>query len=201
MTNEEENESPKIISETKPTPETTATDVLSFYNELESLDIKIWIDGGWAVDALLGEQTRPHKDLDIAIQAKDVSKMRELLETKGYKEINLEEARPHNFVLADEKGRQIDIHVIVLDEKGNGIYGPIENEEMYSAQGLTGQGTIDGQTVQCVSPEIMVEFLAPWIHKWPEKYVTAVYALCKKYIIELPKEYTHFIQENPDWQP
>jgi lincosamide nucleotidyltransferase A/C/D/E len=43
---------------------------------LEKLGIEIWVDGGWGVDALLGEQTRPHKDLDIAIQQKDVPQLR-----------------------------------------------------------------------------------------------------------------------------
>ncbi len=72
----------------------TSTDVIDFYTTLENLGIEMWVDGGWGVDALLGEQTRPHKDLDIAIQQKDVSKLRELLEVRGYKEIKLEEAQP-----------------------------------------------------------------------------------------------------------
>ena len=46
--------------------EFTAKDVTDLYSTLESEGIKIWIDGGWAVDALLGEQTRTHEDLDIA---------------------------------------------------------------------------------------------------------------------------------------
>ena len=56
----------------------TSTDVLD-YTRLENLGINIWIDGGWSVDALLGEQTRHHEDLDIVIQQKDVLKLRELL--------------------------------------------------------------------------------------------------------------------------
>ena len=95
-----------------------AADVISLYTELQNLRIKIWVDGGWGVDALLGEQTRPHKDLDIAIQQRDVPQLRALLEAKGYKEIKLEDARPWNFVLGDENGREIDVHVIVLDSKG-----------------------------------------------------------------------------------
>jgi lincosamide nucleotidyltransferase A/C/D/E len=46
----------------------TSIDVIDFYTTLENLGIEIWVDGGWGVDALLGEQTLPHKDLDIAIQ-------------------------------------------------------------------------------------------------------------------------------------
>ena len=38
----------------------------------------------------------------------------------------------------------------------------------------------------------MVEFLALWIHKWPEKYLQAVSLVCEKFNIELPKEYTEF---------
>jgi hypothetical protein len=32
----------------------TAAEVTSLYAELENLNIKIWVDGGWSVDALLG---------------------------------------------------------------------------------------------------------------------------------------------------
>src|SRR5450432_2877821 len=100
-------------------PGMTAADVLSLYTELERLGITIWVDGGWGVDALLGGQTRPHSDLDIAIQQEDAAKLRALLQSRGYREIKLEEARPWNFVLADADGHEIDFHVIVVDEKGN----------------------------------------------------------------------------------
>lgn len=45
-----------------------AKDVVDLVRLLESEDIDIWLDGGWSVDALLGKQLRPHKDLDIVIQ-------------------------------------------------------------------------------------------------------------------------------------
>ena len=63
-----------------------AADVISLYTELENLRITIWIDGGWGVDALLGEQTRLHQDLDITIQQKDVLKLRQLLQERGLSE-------------------------------------------------------------------------------------------------------------------
>jgi lincosamide nucleotidyltransferase A/C/D/E len=52
-----------------------ATDVTSLYEMCRKNGITIWIDGGWGVDALLGHQSRLHKDLDIAIQEKDVSNL------------------------------------------------------------------------------------------------------------------------------
>ena len=166
------------------------TDVISFYEMCLKNAIPIWIDGGWGVDALLGYQSRLHNDLDIAIQEKDVSKLRELLQRKGYQEIKLDIARPHNFVLGDERGHEIDIHVIVLDSQGNGIYGPIDNGEMYPADSLTGTGMIAGRNVRCISPEWMVKFHSGYEPK--EKDFKDVAALCEKFAIQLPEAYLKF---------
>ena len=167
-----------------------AADVISLYNELENVGIAIWIDGGWGVDALLGEQTRPHQDLDIAVQQKDVPKLRQLLQMRGYKDIKLEEARPWNFVLGDEHGREIDFHVIVIDDRGSGLYGPAEKGEMYPAASLRGTGSINGQTVRCISAEWTVKFHSGY--KLKEKDFRDVSALCKKFGIELPEAFARF---------
>jgi lincosamide nucleotidyltransferase A/C/D/E len=166
------------------------TDVISFYEMCLENAITIWIDGGWGVDALLGYQSRLHNDLDIAIQEKDVSKLRELLLRKGYQEIKLDIARPHNFVLGDERGHEIDIHVIVLDANGNGIYGPVDNGEMYPADSLTGTGMIAGRNVRCISPEWMVKFHSGYEPK--EKDFKDVAALCERFGIQLPEVYLEF---------
>lgn len=163
----------------------TSGDVLSLYQQLENLGVQIWIDGGWSTDALLDKQLRPHKDLDIAIQWKDVPKLREVLAAKGYKQVK--EDSKWNFVLRDDNAHEIDVHAFIYDDKGNIVEGI-----MYPAESLTGTGVIEGKSVRCISPKYMVEFLAPYISKWPEKYVDAVRELCEKYGIELPKEYKDF---------
>jgi lincosamide nucleotidyltransferase A/C/D/E len=56
-----------------------AADVIEIYTELERLGVRIWIDGGWGVDALLGRQTRPHADLDIAVEENSVQALRTVL--------------------------------------------------------------------------------------------------------------------------
>lgn len=168
----------------------TSREVIDLYETLESLGVEIWIDGGWCVDALLGEQSRTHQDLDIAIQQKDVPKFRELLQEQGYKDIKVEIARDWNFVLGDEYGREIDVHVIVLDSHGDGIYGPPQNGEKYPAASLTGTGLIEGRTVKCISPEWMVKFHSGYEFK--EKDFRDVSALCKKFGMDLPPEYAQF---------
>jgi lincosamide nucleotidyltransferase A/C/D/E len=150
------------------------------------------MDGGWGVDALLERQTRLHSDLDIVIQQKDVSSLRELLEMRGYEEIKLDIARPHNFVLADDEAHEIDVHVIVLDDQGDGIYGPVENGERYPADALAGTGMIAGQSVRCISAEWTIKFHSGYELK--QKDYKDVSALCEKFGIELPAEYEGFQQ-------
>ena len=59
-------------------------DVIHTYQLLETAGISVWLTGGWGIDALLGEQTRPHKDLDVIMLVDDVARMRELLGRDGY---------------------------------------------------------------------------------------------------------------------
>lgn len=168
--------------------EMRAEDVLDLYDRAAALGIVIWIDGGWGVDALLERQTRPHEDLDIAVQEKDVAALRELL--LGYREVPRGDSSAWNFVLGDGQGQLIDFHVFVLDEQGNGIYGPKENGNMYPASSLTGVGRINGQEVRCISPEDMVKFHTGY--EVDENDYRDVLALCEKFGLDLPKDYDRF---------
>src|SRR5215470_11602676 len=165
----------------------TSADVIEIYSSLVERGICIWIDGGWGVDALLGRQTRTHKDLDIAISAAQLRGFERFLASQGYRRIKREIEKPFNFVLADHKAREIDVHVISLDEGGNGIYGPPEKGVMYPADSLTGGGTISGCPVRCISPQWMVKFHSGYA--LTEKDYKDVSALCEKYGLELPEEY------------
>ena len=70
----------------------TARYAVEIIKMLERNGIEVYIDGGWGVDALIGEQTRKHDDLDIAIPHKFVPKLREVLEAHGKK---AGKERPH----------------------------------------------------------------------------------------------------------
>jgi lincosamide nucleotidyltransferase A/C/D/E len=161
----------------------TAADVIDLYTELQNLGINVWIDGGWGVDALLGAQTRPHKDLDMAIEEKDVSGLTAALEARGYREVIRHSQ--WNFELSDERGRQVDVHSFVLSPDGN-----VEKGIMYPPGSLTGTGTIGGHAVRCVSADWMVKFHSGY--ELQEKDFRDVCALCEKFGIELPQEYVQF---------
>ena len=68
----------------------TANVVVNIYTNLDDLRIKIWIDGGCSVDALLGKQTMCHGGLDIALQQKHVQRVSNFLKNQGYKETTSE---------------------------------------------------------------------------------------------------------------
>src|SRR5258708_19659982 len=72
--------------------------------------IDVVVDGGWGVDALLGEQTRSHKDVDIALQHKDVPKLRELLEARGYKDVPRNDPWHSTFVMVHAKALEVAFH-------------------------------------------------------------------------------------------
>jgi lincosamide nucleotidyltransferase A/C/D/E len=170
--------------------ETTATDVSAFVVRMEGLGIRVWLDGGWAVDACLGRQTRRHRDLDVAIEARDVPAAVAALRGSGYGPVLRDDTRAWNFVMGDERGHEVDFHVIVLDEHGDGVYGPPENGDRYPAEALTGTGTVEGRAVRCITPEWLVAFhtgYEPDADDWAD-----VSALCERFGIPVPPEYQRF---------
>ena len=128
-------------------------DVVDFLDLCSAHSVAVWIDGGWGVDALLGEQTRRHEDLDIALRHADVPKLRALLEARGYRDVPRDDTRDCNFVLGDAHGRLVDFHSFAFDDEGNRVFG-VE----YPLASLSGRGSIGGRPVQCIAAEWLMSF-------------------------------------------
>lgn len=167
--------------------ETTAEGVVGFLELMGDLGIDLWLDGGWAVDACLGRQTRRHADLDIVIEKRNLALAVEALEARGYGPVPRDDTRPWNFVLGDAGGHEVDFHVVVLDATGRGTYGPPELGDAYTAGALAGAGTIAGRPVSCVTPEWLVRSHTGY--ELAAKDVADVTALCQRFGIPLPDEY------------
>ena len=137
----------------------TAADVLYVLDLLDAAGIVAWVDGGWGVDALLGEQTRDHNDLDLAINHFDVDGYRAAMRANGFHPTETLHATPKNFVMADRDGREVDVHlvdrdVVVAVAGGIDVYGP--NGLEYEVGSLDATGTIGGRTVRCCTADFMV---------------------------------------------
>ncbi|HLK57782.1 MAG TPA: nucleotidyltransferase family protein [Chthonomonadaceae bacterium] len=163
----------------------TANDVIEILQLFEQNEIDVCVDGGWGVDALLGEQTRKHSDLDIAVQHVDVPQIRALLEARGFHDVPRDDTRECNFVLGDDQGREIDIHSYTFDADGNHVYG-VE----YPLDSLTGTGSILGYPVKCIPSVWMVQFHTGYPLDADDYH--DVKALCQRFGIPMPSEYDAF---------
>ena len=154
---------------------------------MQKLSIEIWIDGGWGVDALLGEQTRSHGDLDIVIQERDCQAAVQYLEQQGFEELARDDSRDCNFVMGNDEGKEVDFHVVVLDKEGNGIYGPLDAPEgIYPADALLGRGSVDGVAVRCTSPEHQIQSRSGYALRKTD--LKDVMALAEKFTLVLPDQ-------------
>lgn len=156
-----------------------AKTVSDIYNYLAGHGVKIWIDGGWCVDALLEKQTREHPDLDVALDHKDEDTFIGLTSSLGYAKRSDDNDTDWNFVLNDDQGHSIDVHIFEYDDSGKNIYG-IE----YPYGSLAGKGKINGQIVGCVAPEWMFKFKTAYTPK--QKDIADVHALSEQFGFEVP---------------
>ena len=61
-----------------------AAEVVRVVGWLEERSVVYQVNGGWAVDALLGSQTRSHGDLDVFVDSTTVDALMEWLLGRGY---------------------------------------------------------------------------------------------------------------------
>ncbi len=126
-----------------------------FFDLFDKLDITVWIDGGWGVDALLGECTREHQDLDIMISWEDSAILTAALYQHRFVDVYTDDRKDRNFVMGHRLHGMIDFHVIELTE-GGAIYGPGEIDWVITESELSAVGLIGGREVRCLSVDYQV---------------------------------------------
>ncbi|MFI8867917.1 MULTISPECIES: nucleotidyltransferase domain-containing protein [unclassified Streptomyces] len=127
-------------------------DVLSVLTLLREAGADVVLAGGWGVDALLGEETRPHRDLDLLHRREQEPAVVAALESAGYTETL--DRRPARFVLSHPAGPEIDLHPLEFDADGSAVqssFDPAEPFRYPAACFVT--GTIGTATVRCISAE------------------------------------------------
>jgi len=163
--------------------------VVDLWHLTQQHGLNICIDGGWAVDAVLGVQTREHSDLDIALPSAMVSGLRQLMTELGYCEVRRPDSWEHNFVLQGPNGRLLDVHSYELNPDGSNARGV-----PYIAEQLIGSGVILGVPVRCVPPRWLVTFHTGYNLR--ENDVHDVRLLCNRFNLALPADYEKLV---PPW--
>ena len=155
--------------------------VVDLLKKAELIGIEVWITGGWGVDALFGQQKRPHNDIDFFIQKKDASVFTEMIKSIGYFETKVES--DDQAVWCDIYDHAIDLHWFEFAEAGTLRF---ENE-LYPSDILNGKGTIGGMRVNCLTAEAQVFYHQGYEQK--EKDIHDVLLLCETFGFSIPEEY------------
>lgn len=162
------------------------SDVVELLDFLEGRRIRVWLNGGWGVDALLGHQTREHDDLDITISAADRQTYADAMAELGFTTYRID--NEFNWVLVDGHGRLVDAHLVDLSEtrrsgEGINIYGPAGLP--FEVGSLEGSGEIAGRRVNCETAAFQVRGHTGYTPD--EQDYKDVLALCRTFSIEVPE--------------
>jgi lincosamide nucleotidyltransferase A/C/D/E len=133
----------------------TAAEAIDLLDRLEAAGVDVWVDGGWGIDALLGRQTRAHRDLDLVVRSEQLGTARAALSKAGLAHAHTEvPGLPARLVLRDAGGRQVDLHPVEFDDAGDGRQNLGDGRTgIYPAEGLTGRGVIGSRNVRCLTAQ------------------------------------------------
>jgi lincosamide nucleotidyltransferase A/C/D/E len=130
--------------------ETTCTLVAA----LQEHSVAACVGGGWAIDALVGRQTREHSDLDLWVEASDLEGLFVAFAEQGVDRIHPWPGdRPWNFVLHDGRTRRVDLHLYETRADGRLHYGSVTSPFIFDGDDVAGRGRIAGHEVRCERPE------------------------------------------------
>ena len=172
-------------------PACSAADAARVLALLEDEGLACWVDGGWAADALLGEQTREHGDLDLALPLPGHVRALDLLGREGFEVVRTD--GPANQVVADPDGVTVDLHgfdtdVVVLD--ADGVRRHHGAGVAYQVDGFGGTGVIGGRAVRCIDAATLVRYHTGYevdADDWHD-----VRLLCERFELSIPAEYERF---------
>lgn len=149
--------------------------------------LPVWLDGGWGIDALLCEQTREHDDVDLIATVADSPRLIAALGELGYELAAGETSM--NFVLLDSVGRQVDVHPVTFNSRGDGIYR-MENGEQwtYPAWAFAGEGTVGSCSVRCLTADAQVLCHNAADYQFDDDDYRDLFALHRRFGVAVPPD-------------
>lgn len=135
----------------------TAEGLHSVLAVLRTAGVDSWIAGGWGIDALVGEETRAHRDLDLLHRLEQEAAALAALSSAGFTETL--DRRPVRFVYTHPDGREIDLHPLIFAPDGSAEQqSPVPGQPFGYPAGSFVTGTVQGISVPCISAEQQVFF-------------------------------------------
>jgi lincosamide nucleotidyltransferase A/C/D/E len=127
--------------------ETTLAEVIRVLDGFGHAGIRSWLEGGWGVDALVGHQTRPHRDVDVDIDAAQEPIALEVLRALGY-ETDVD-WRPNRIELVAESGARVDLHPLLFNPDGSARQPGLNGAVYDFPKTYFTTGSLDGRPVGC----------------------------------------------------
>jgi len=156
-------------------------DTMRVLDAVEAAGAQVWLAGGWGVDALLGEPTRRHHDLDLVLDAQrdDEDRARAALADVGIEhpipDVEAAPTLPNLEKVRDDAGHIVDLL-------------PVDPATLPAADGDPfATGMLDGRPVRCLSAPVQVALHCGYEPRPADRH--DVTRLCARFGLELPVEY------------
>ena len=160
--------------------------VLEALGVLSASSLICIVDGGWGIDALIGQATREHDDLDLAVERSRLPVAITALANLSFShDSSANPGLPARVVLKDRHGREIDLHPLVFDDAGDGWQELTDRAwGVYPAEGNDATGAIQGVAVRCLTPELQLRHHLGY--PWGEADMHDMRLLQKHFGLRLP---------------
>lgn len=130
-------------------PGMRARDAVGVLSALDDAGIEAHVTGGWGIDALVGRQTRRHRDLDLVVLDAQLGGALRVLASMGFvlraQQMVPEAGLPQSLACVSRRGRRVDLHP--LDGSPARANGSAE------ASFAVARGAIAGRAVSCLSAQ------------------------------------------------
>jgi lincosamide nucleotidyltransferase A/C/D/E len=130
--------------------------VVDLFRVFAAAGLRVWLAGGWAVDAIVGRQTRPHGDMDVAVDIRDLRTFLELLAGRGF--VVTTDWVPSRLELRAPDGQAVDVHPVTFAEDGSGWQAGHGGDSFHYASEGFAVGRIDGSAIPCLSVAQQLRF-------------------------------------------
>ena len=128
---------------------TPLSEVLAVLEAVRAVGCRFWLEGGWGVDALVGHQTRPHRDLDVDVDGAFEHQVLEALGALGY--VVETDWRPNRVELHRPGRGRVDVHPLALDDRGGARQAALGGGWHEFPPDFGAVGSLAGVAVPCVS--------------------------------------------------
>jgi lincosamide nucleotidyltransferase A/C/D/E len=124
-------------------------EVLAILGAVEATGTRLWVAGGWGVDALVGRQTRAHRDLDLLVDSQRLEECLALLAARCYA-VETDWLPVRVEVVAAGRG-WVDVHPVRLAPDGSGVQAGLNGTRFDYPADCFAIGSLAGRGVPCLT--------------------------------------------------